>query len=127
MTNIDAVTAKRKLGIEMIKRLQELPRPQKWRDTREFVLNTNPKASYADHKFIESVNKERNALLKDTGASKTGDSRYLLSMPDFIYAALIAIDPDLQDELNDPDRLVSNKAWNRLANAFPEYRVARKI
>lgn len=123
---MDAVTEKRQLGIQMIKRIEQLPRPEKWRVTREFLLNTNNNASYADHKFIESLNAERANLRNDlTASSKSGDSRYLLSMPDFIYAALIATDPDLQDELNDPDKNQSTKAWKKLANAFPEYRIPR--
>jgi hypothetical protein len=124
---MDAVTEKRQLGLQVIKRIEQLPRPEKWRVTREFVLASNKNASYADHKFVENVAKERNSMLKATGASKSGDSRYLLSMPDFIYAALIATDPDLQDELNNPDKKTSDRAWNKLAAAFPEYAIARKI
>jgi hypothetical protein len=124
---MDAVTERRQLGIKVIERIEALPRPEKWRVAREFILATNKNASYADYKFRESVRKERDALLKDTGASKSGDSRYLLSMPDFIYAALIATDPPLQDELNSKDKKLSDKMWNKLAYAFPEYRIARKI
>lgn len=127
MPTIDAIREKRELGIKMIAHIESLPRPQKWQVTREFVLSQNKNLSYQDHKFIEQVNEERKHLLKDTGASKTGDSRYLMSMPDFIYGALIAIDTDLQDELNNPDKNISSKMWQKLANAFPMYKVARKV
>lgn len=124
---LDATTEKRQLGIKMIAHLESLPRPRNWQVTREFVLSQNKNLSYQDHKFIEQVNEERKHLLKDTGASKSGDSRYLLSMPDFIYAAIIAIDKDLQDDLNNPNKKASTKTWQQVAEAFPMYKVARKI
>lgn len=123
---MDALTEKRQLGLQVIKRIEELPRPEKWQVTREFLLATNKNASYLDHKFIQQLKEERNNLRNDlTASSKNGDSRFLLSMPDFIYAALIATDPHLQDELNDKDRHQSTKAWKKLANAFPMYKMPR--
>lgn len=111
----------------MIAYLEGLPRPQKWQETRHFTLQMNKHASYLDHKFIQQVNADRLALRNDlTASSKSGDSRHLLCMPDFIYGALIAIDPQLQDELNDKDKQLSDKAWKKLANAFPMYRLPRK-
>lgn len=123
---MDAVTEKRQLGIKMIAYLEGLPRPRKWQETRHFTLSMNKNASYADHKFIESLKAERNSLINDiTASSKSGDSRYLLSMPDFVYAAIIAVDPLLQEELNNKDHYISTKAWKKLANAFPEYKIPR--
>lgn len=127
MSTLDAMAERRQLGIKMIDRLEKMPRPQKWKVTRDFVLSQNKNLSYQDYMFIDQLQEERSRLLKDTGASASGDVRYLMSMPDFIYAALIAIDPELQDELNDKDKKVSDRAWNKLTAAFPMYQVARKI
>lgn len=122
---MDPVTQKRQLAVDVIKRIEQLPRPEKWRVTREFLLANNPKLVPVDYAFIKQVARERNQLHKVSGISKTGDSRYVLSMPDFMFAALIALDPWLKPELDDKDRKARDRAWNKLARAFPEYAVGK--
>lgn len=122
---MDAVTETRQLGIKAIERIEAMPRSEKWRATRELVLAANPKLEPVDRKFQELVKRERDTLMSATGAGQHG--RRLLSMPDFIYAALIALDPQLKPELDSKDRPVRDRAWNSLTKAFPEYSLVRKI
>lgn len=127
-TEIHQLTKKaeaRQLGLKALERIEKLPRVEQWRAIKEFVLSANPKLIPLDNDFQRRVALQREHSFSDTGAGKHG--RQILSMPDFIYFPILAIDPSLAEELNNRDRVIRDKAYAKLTKAFPEYRTARKI
>ena len=64
-------------------------------------------------------------MLKDTGASKSGSTRKLFSMPQYLYAMLHLVDPEFTAMQDNPE--TSRELNHKLARTFPEYRVAKRI
>jgi magnesium-transporting ATPase (P-type) len=93
---------------------------------KDLLFAVKPEFVALDQDFVANVKFERESnMIKDTGASKSGDMRALFSMPQYLYAALHTLDPDFTAAQEDPER--STKLNLKLAKAFPEYRLARKI
>lgn len=113
--------------VEQLNKILDLPQRQKWRGIREFLLAYNPKVKAIDAQFIEELNKTRNEQLNDFGSNKAMNFRQLMDMPNYIYEALITADVELLPLMNDDDLNVQRKIWRKLTDAFPEYRIARKI
>lgn len=99
----------------------------RWRGIREFILAYNPKVAAVDKHFIESLNETRNKQLNEFGASKGFHIRQLMDMPAYLHEALITADPQLLPLMNSNDRDVQKKIWRKITEAFPEYKIARKI
>jgi hypothetical protein len=79
-----------------------------------------------DRSFCDAIREEREFnMLKDTGASKSGSTRKLFSMPQYLYAMLHLIDPEFT--AMQENRETSRELNHKLARAFPEYRTAKRI
>lgn len=106
--------------------IESLPQEQRWREIKNLLLKVKPDLVPIDQEFIQAVREEReNNMFKATGASKSGDTRALYSMPQYLYAALHVLDPDFTKVQEDKD--LSRKINHKLARAFPEYCLASKI
>jgi hypothetical protein len=106
--------------------IEGLPQEQRWRLIKDLLFAVKPEFVPLDKQFVEHVKFEREQnMINATGASKSGDMRALFSMPQYLYAALHALDPDFTAAQEDPER--STKLNLKLAQAFPEYRLSRKI
>ena len=109
-----------------VEKIEKMPQMQRWRAIKNLVLKVKPELVPLDQEFMASVRVERELnMLKDTGASKSGSTRALYSMPQYLYAALHLIDPEFTKLQEDPE---TSKITNlKIAQAFPEYRLCRKI
>jgi hypothetical protein len=109
-----------------VARIEGLPQVERWRAIKSLLLKTKPDLKPLDDMFIQQVREEREAnMFSQTGASKSGSTRALYSMPQYLYAALHVLDPDFTKFQEDKDQ---NKIFNRkIARAFPEYSLATKI
>lgn len=106
--------------------IESLPQEQRWREIKTLLLKVKPDLIPIDNEFIQAVREERETnMFNATGASKSGDTRALYSMPQYLYAALHVLDPDFTKAQEDPSQ--SRKINHKLARAFPEYRLAVKI
>lgn len=103
-----------------------MPRTQKWRTTRDFLRAINPKVRQMDDQFILDLNETRNDQLNEFGSNKAMNLRHLMEMPEFLYEALVTVDTELIPDLNS-DKETITRTWRKLAEVFPEYRIARKI
>lgn len=99
---------------------------QRWRAIKNLLLKMRPDIAQLDKHFCEDIKHRREfEMLKDTGASKSGATRHLYSMPEYMYSMLHLIDPEFTKLQEDPE---SSKQINlKVARAFPEYCLARKI
>jgi len=111
---------------EEIRRIEALPLEQRWRAIKVLLLKVKPELVPLDREFVQAVREERELnMLNQTGASKSGSTRALYSMPQYLYAALHVIDKDFTRMQEDKE---NNKALNRkIAKVFPEYCLATKI
>ena len=106
--------------------IEGLPQAQRWRAIKDLLLKTRPDIAQIDREFCQAVREEReNNMFSKTGASKSGDMRALMSLPQYLYAMLHAMDPDFTNLQANPE---TNRKINlKLARAFPEYRLCEKI
>jgi hypothetical protein len=115
----------RQMYVKEIGRIEGLPQTQRWRAIKNFLLKVKPELRHIDNQFINAIKEERESTLLETGATKSGSTRKLYSMPQYLYAALHLLDPEFTKLQDDPE---SSKAINlKIAKTFPEYAIARKI
>ena len=109
-----------------LERIEGLPQMQRWREIKNLLFKIKPELKPIDADFCAAIRQGRDFnMLKDTGASKSGSTRRLYSMPQYMYAAITLMDPEFLTLSEDKD---ANKALHRkIARAFPEYRLAKKI
>lgn len=109
-----------------VERIEKMPQTQRWRAIKELLFKVKPEIRKIDADFVDAIREERDFdMLSATGASKSMSTRRLYSMPQYMYAMLTVIDPDFTRMSEDPD---TTKAFHRkVAKAFPEYCLARKI
>jgi len=109
-----------------VARIEALPQMQRWREIKNLLLKTKPDLIPIDREFCQAVREEReNNMFNKTGASKSGDMRALMSLPQYLYSVLHLIDPEFTRLQEDPQ--TARKTNLKLARAFPEYRLAEKI
>lgn len=113
--------------LQQIDKIMAMPRTQKWRTTRDFLRAINPQVRKVDDEFILELNETRNDQLNEFGSNKEMNLRHLMDMPEFLYEALVTVDTELIPDLNSKDKETVTRTWRKLAEVFPEYRIARKI
>lgn len=120
------VTNPRQQQLDEIERIENLPRPHIWRATKDFVLRLHPEFRDIDRQFVEACREIREAdLTNKTASSKSGSMRNTMKIPQFIYEALIAMDPPLLEDISGKNGEAAAMMGKKLYNAFPEYRIAR--
>jgi len=120
----NAVNPRRAFADKVLE-IEGMPQAKRWLAIKKLLLEVKPELRALDKQFIEQVNEERLNMLNDLGASKSMSTRKLLSMPQYLYAALHVLDPEFTKQQDDPELSVITNI--KLAKVFPEYCVARKI
>ena len=116
----------RKAFAAEVEKIEGLPQMQRWRAIKELLFKVKPEFIPLDKSFCDAIREEREfGMLKDTGASKSGSTRKLFSMPQYLYAMLHLIDPEFTALQDDPT--TARELNHKLARAFPEYRLAKRI
>jgi hypothetical protein len=116
----------KKVFAKEVERIEQLPQTARWRAIKQLLFRVKPEFIPLDKEFIQAIKEERETeMLKETGASKSGGVRKLYSMPQYMYAMLSVVDPDFQRLNEDPNE--SKKLHLKVARAFPEYCLAKKI
>lgn len=125
MTSEQELQRRKDFGNE-VARIEGLPQAQRWREIKKLLFKVKPDLIPLDKQFCDQIREERETnMLSDTGASKSGSTRALYSMPQYLYAALHVLDPEFTKLQEDQE---TSKAINRkLAQVFPEYALARKV
>ena len=125
MTNEQELKKRKEFGRE-VARIESLPQTQRWREIKNLLLKVKPDLIPLDKDFVQQIREEReHNMLSDTGSSKSGSTRALYSMPQYLYAALHILDPDFTKMQEDPE---TSKDLNlKLARVFQEYCLARKV
>jgi len=109
-----------------VEKIEALPQEQRWRPIKDLLFTVKPELKYFDEQLVADIKEQRELnMFSQTGSSKSGDSRALYSMPQYLYAALHVLDPDFTRMQEDKEY---SKILNRkLTKAFPEYALARSI
>lgn len=100
---------------------------ERWRKIAKFAVNSSP-AAYQQHlAVLEEVKQLRQDIISDYGASadKNSNMRYALKLPRVVNDMLEAMGEDLYKPHLEAEE--SRKHLRKVAKAFPEYRVYRRI
>lgn len=113
--------------LQEIERIENLPRPRRWVETKTFLLRLRPDLAPVDRGFVEACKDLREKSTTNiTAASKSGSMRNTMKLPQYLYEALLAMDPQLATDLGGQQGEAAANMGKQLYNAFPEYRIARK-
>lgn len=117
----------REKHLKAIERIELATRPEKWRLIKKLVLELHPGFKIADKEFSEACKELRQKTESQTASSKSGDLRNTMKIPSYIYNAMVKLDPDLMAEMSGRNRGDQKQIGKQLYQAFPEYRIARKL
>ena len=116
----------RKAFAKRVEVIEALPQSQRWRAIKNLLFEVKPELRELDRQFCEAIAEERNlGVLSLTGASKSGSTRRLYSMPQYMYSMLHLVDPEFTKLQEDPD--TSKQINLKIARTFPEYCLATRI
>lgn len=111
---------------KQVERVRGLPQSQRWRAIKALLFSVKPELKEVDRQFCEAIKEEREfEMLTVTGSSKSGSTRRLYSMPQYMYAMLHLIDPEFTKLQASPD--TEKKLNLKVAEVFPEYRLCQKV
>lgn len=111
--------------LKAIEKIETLPRPQKWREIKKFLLELHPQWKTPEKEHCQAVKEIRQKLESKTAASQSGTMRETMKLFGPVYEAMIKLDPQLMIELSGRNKGAQEKIGKQLYQAFPEYRIAR--
>lgn len=110
--------------IKAIAKIEDAPRPLKWRLTRKLILELKPWLVADEAEHIQACKELRDASHK-FAASKSGTMRNSMKLYGPVYNALVKADPELKGEMGAKNNASSPVILKQLWEAFPEYRICR--
>ena len=113
--------------LKTIEKIEGLSRPAKWREIKKFVLALHPELKTIEDAHCEAVKEIRQKHESQTASSKTGTMRETMKLPNFLYDAMIKLDPELRADFSGRNRGAGWEVGQQLYKAFPEYRTARTL
>lgn len=113
--------------LRTIEKIEYMKRPEKWREIKKLVLELHPELKAVDDEFAEACKELRLKTESKTASSKTGVMRNTMKIPNYIYQAMVKLDPDLMVEMSGKNNGLQIKIGKQLYKAFPEYRIAREL
>lgn len=118
----------RQSQLQELERIETLGQVERWRAIRTLMWNMNPRTQDDDRLHCEEVaRRRREEVGTGTGASKSGSMRVLVSLPEYLYLAIKAADPDFMPMSQSKNKAEIRKLQRRLWTAFPGYRLAEKF
>lgn len=115
----------RQKHVRTIEKIENMPRPAKWRETKKLLLELHPELVQVDTDFCEAVKEHREKHQSKAGASKSLELRNTMKIPNYIMTAIRKIDPEINEEMSGRNHGDQWRIGKKLYQAFPEYRIAR--
>jgi hypothetical protein len=111
--------------VKAIERIELAPRPEKWRLTKQLILELKPWLVDEERQHCDACKEIRQASQDKYAASQTGVMRNSMKLYGPVYAAMVKLDHELKTELNASNKFTTPLIGKQLWEAFPEYRIAR--
>jgi hypothetical protein len=113
--------------VRTIEKIENMERPEKWREIKKFMLELHPELVLADNDFSEACAELRLKSTSKTGSSKSGSIRNTMRIPNWLYQAIRKLDPTIAEEMSGGNHGLQILISKQLYKAFPEYRIARNF
>lgn len=118
----------RQAQLNELERIEKLPQAQKWLALRKLMWTMNPQNRIDDQLHCAEVaRRRREDGLNQLGSSKGGHMRAIVSLPEYLWLAIKAADPEFHQASNSKDKSEIRKLQRRLWSTFSEYRLAEKF
>lgn len=111
--------------LRTIEKIENMKRPEKWREIRKFVLELHPELIPYERDHIQACKELRQKSTSKTAQSEQGVGRFTMKLFSPVYNALVKLDPELMVEMSGKNHGYQEKIGKDLYDAFPEYRIAR--
>lgn len=113
--------------IKTIEKIENLPRPAKWREIKKLLLSLHPELKPVDDDFSQACKEIRQRTESKTASSKEMNIRNTMKIPNYVYQALVKLDPEIMIEMSGRNHGEQRLIGKQLYKAFPEYRIARSF
>jgi hypothetical protein len=122
------VTTQRQQLIDYIGTIEELSNDsERWRAIQQLMFKINPELVAEDRIHCLATAERRLQQRSKTGSTKTGSTRAVYSMPEYLYRALQVMDKNFQTQQEAKDKESVKRLNYKIWRTFPEYRLATTI
>jgi hypothetical protein len=125
--NPDITPEQKAKYLKAIEKIENTPRPEKWRLIRNLTLELKPWYKPLEFEHAEACKELRLKNENEFSASKSGTMRNTMKMFGPVLTAMMKLDPDLSVEWSGKNKGDQEKIGKQLYSAFPEYRTARTL
>lgn len=113
--------------LKTIDKIEASPRPDKWREIRKLLFALHPELLPLHEDHIQACKELRQSMSSKTAASKKNDLRNMMKLPNYVYQAIVKLDPEIMIEMSGRNHGDQYLIGKQLYEAFPEYRIARSL
>lgn len=113
--------------VRTIEKIENMERPEKWREIKKFLLELHPELVPADDLHSQACKEWRQNNQSKTASSKLGSIRNTMKIPNYILDAIRKLDPEINEEMSGGNHGQQILISKQLYKAFPEYRIARNF
>lgn len=122
---MDLTPEQRQKFLKAIEKIENTPRPEKWRLIRKLTLELKPWLIPIEAEHAEACKEIRIKNENKYASSKSGTMRNTMKLFGPVFSNLTKLDPELSVEMSGRNKGLEEKIGKDLYNAFPEYRTAR--
>lgn len=122
---MDLTPEQRQKYLKAIEKIENTPRPEKWRLIRKLTLELKPWLVPIETEHSEACKEIRTKNENKYASSKSGTMRNTMKLFGPVYTAMTKLDPELAVEMSGRNKGLEEKIGKQLYDAFPEYRIAR--
>lgn len=122
---MDLTPEQRQKYLKAIEKIENTPRPEKWRLIRKLTLELKPWYAPLEIEHSQACKELRTKNENKYASSKSGTMRNTMKLFGPVYNSMTKLDPELAVEMSGRNKGLEEKIGKQLYDAFPEYRIAR--
>lgn len=122
---MDLTPEQRQKHLKAIEKIENTPRPEKWRLIRKLTLELKPWLAPLEADHAEACKELRVKNQDKYASSKAGTMRNTMKLFGPVLTSMMKLDPELKVEMSGKNKGLEEKIGKDLYDAFPEYRIAR--
>lgn len=122
---MDLTPEQRQKYIRAIEKIENTPRPEKWKLIKKLTLDLKPWLVPLEADHSEACKELRIKNENKYASSKSGTMRNSMKLFGPVFTGMMKLDPELKVEMSGRNKGLEEKIGKDLYDAFPEYRIAR--
>lgn len=122
---MDLTPEQRQKYLKAIEKIENTPRPEKWRLIRKLTLALKPWLVPLEADHAEACKEMRVKNENKYASSKSGTMRNTMKLFGPVLTNMMKLDPELHQEMSGKHKGLEGIIGKQLYDAFPEYRISR--